>query len=195
MMLLSFDETPPTTMNANTRPRRIFNDLPPLAKRIRESRERAGLSQVQLAKMIDMSQSTVDGYEHGRQPKISMLQKIAAICKVPEDWLITGHDVVSHTQAPVISRPSEEQAQPAAVLPPDEETSRFAWTIDRVREFLTSENFAADPDYFIGYTQKLLRLVHGEPDDAKAKDAILRAIELDRQEWRRHMKIVKDRFL
>jgi transcriptional regulator with XRE-family HTH domain len=192
-MLLSFEETPPGTMN--TRPKRISNDLAPLARRIRESRERAGLSQVQLAELLGRSQSSIDGYEHGRQPKIPLLQKIAAICNVDEDWLITGHDVVSHTQEPVISRPSEEQAQPAAVPPPDEQAARFAWTINRVREFLTSENFAADPDYLFGYTQKLLRLVQGEPDDAKVKEAILRAIELDRQEWRHHLKILKDRFL
>lgn len=56
---------------------------------IKEAREQAKLSQKQLANMLKISPSTLNGYEKGKHdPKSDMLIQIAGICNVSVDYLI-----------------------------------------------------------------------------------------------------------
>jgi transcriptional regulator with XRE-family HTH domain len=169
--------------------------LPLWAQRIREARERASLTQAQLGRRIGKSQQTLNGYEHGRKPDIPTFRKIALACGVPEIWLMPSEYVVSHTNDPTGRAPGSDQPPLSVTATSDEESPRFAWTINRVRDLLAQENFGSDTDYLFGYTKKLLSLVQGEPDEAKAKEAILRAMEADRHEWRRQLKALRDSFL
>lgn len=56
---------------------------------IREARERAGLSQKELAEKIGVAPNTFHGYESGKHdPKSNLLADIAKICGVSVDFLL-----------------------------------------------------------------------------------------------------------
>jgi transcriptional regulator with XRE-family HTH domain len=169
--------------------------IPLWAKRMRESRERVGLTQRQLGEAVGKSQQTINGYEHGRKPDIPTFRRIAAACGVPEAWLVPSEDIVSQPGDLIGSNPGRDQPVAEVVSDIDEDSALFAWTINRVRVSFEEEGIHPNSRYLFGYTKKLLRLVQGEPDDVKAKEAILRAIELERQELRRQLKILMDRLL
>lgn len=65
--------------------------------RIREQRQRAGLSQSELGRLIGFSEATVNRYENGnRKPDIIVLRKIALVLNIPlrdlfVDFSATGH--------------------------------------------------------------------------------------------------------
>src|SRR6185312_6838327 len=68
----------------------LASDVPPWLQRLLEARKRAGLTQEELGRRIGKSQKTVNGYEHGRKPNVSIYRQIAAACDVSETWLILG---------------------------------------------------------------------------------------------------------
>ncbi len=56
---------------------------------LQEKRVRAGLTQVQLAKMLGVSWQTIAAYEHNRvKPNVVMLARIAAILDCPWQELV-----------------------------------------------------------------------------------------------------------
>ncbi|AIW03662.1 transcriptional regulator [Bacillus phage Pascal] len=58
---------------------------------ILELREKAGMSQVELADKLGIDKSTVNRYEKGgRQPSVEMLYKISKVLNVSIDNLIKG---------------------------------------------------------------------------------------------------------
>lgn len=60
---------------------------------IKEAREYAKLSQKQLANMLKISPSTLNGYEKGNHdPKSEILIQIAGICNVSVDYLVGCSD-------------------------------------------------------------------------------------------------------
>lgn len=60
-----------------------------LSLKIKELREEAGLSQVDLAKEFGLTQSTVGGWESSaRSPKLDMLCKLADYFNVTTDYLL-----------------------------------------------------------------------------------------------------------
>jgi transcriptional regulator with XRE-family HTH domain len=63
-----------------------------LAQRIRMARRRAGLSQMQLATLSDVTASAVAQWEHpaGTCPGLDRLHRIARATEAPLDWLLTG---------------------------------------------------------------------------------------------------------
>lgn len=71
--------------------------MPDLAKRIREARERKGLTQQELADYFGYKPQTVSAWERGptnkqkpNAPNPPTLAKIAAITNVSLKWLLTG---------------------------------------------------------------------------------------------------------
>lgn len=68
--------------------------------KIKEARERAGLTQSQLADKLGISFATLSGYETGRHdPRSDTLAEIARICRTTTDYLLGREDrtnVVSH---------------------------------------------------------------------------------------------------
>jgi len=60
-----------------------------LAKNIVRAREKAGLSQAQLAKKLGKSRSSVNEYESGEhEPKLDLLVKIAKVTGVTVEELV-----------------------------------------------------------------------------------------------------------
>jgi transcriptional regulator with XRE-family HTH domain len=60
-----------------------------LSTQIKKAREKAGLTQAQLAKKLFVAQNTLGGWETGRhEPKLSYLSEIAEICQVRLTWLL-----------------------------------------------------------------------------------------------------------
>jgi transcriptional regulator with XRE-family HTH domain len=65
-----------------------------LGKRIRESRERAGLSQAELARGMGVLPTHLNRWERGKvAPGWEYLARIARHCNVTLDWLLTGGPV------------------------------------------------------------------------------------------------------
>lgn len=57
--------------------------------RIKELREKAGMTQKDLAKILNLKQNTISGYERGvREPDKETLKKMAEIFKVPIDYIL-----------------------------------------------------------------------------------------------------------
>ena len=58
--------------------------------RIRQAREAAGLSQGQLARVLDCSRSLVTQWEAGQTAPTGWAERIADVCEVSAHWLRTG---------------------------------------------------------------------------------------------------------
>ena len=64
-----------------------------LAKQIKNLRINAGMSQLQLAKKLNVGPSAVGMYEQGRRtPAVEVLIEMASIFRVSLDYLITGKE-------------------------------------------------------------------------------------------------------
>ncbi len=62
-----------------------------IAKRIKELRESAHLTQQELADKLSISRSTLAGYEsENKQPSYQVLTQMAAIFKVPTDYILSA---------------------------------------------------------------------------------------------------------
>ena len=61
-------------------------------QRIKEKRKELGIRQAQLARMVDMSPSSLSGIERGgsKLPNAEHLLRIASILSVSQAWIITG---------------------------------------------------------------------------------------------------------
>lgn len=70
-----------------------------LAKQIKNLRTNAGMSQLQLAKKLNVGPSAVGMYEQGRRtPSIDILILIAKIFSVSLDYLIMGSEISGSTK-------------------------------------------------------------------------------------------------
>lgn len=67
--------------------------------RIREAREKAGMTQAQLAEILGINNVTLSGYETGKHdPKSDTLVQIALACNVTTDFLL-GRDIKTDVSA------------------------------------------------------------------------------------------------
>jgi len=67
-----------------------------LGERIKKIRTKAGLSQSEMANMLDMGQSSYSKYEKNQtEPTVKKLIKISEIGKVSTDWLLKGEEISS----------------------------------------------------------------------------------------------------
>lgn len=73
-------------------PSPIYHEgMTPLAQRIKDARKSAGLTQAALGKKVAQGQTTVQGWESGRnEPDLNKLDDIAKATGVSADWLKTG---------------------------------------------------------------------------------------------------------
>lgn len=157
--------------------------IPPFAVRIKTAREKAGLTQHELATQIKRSQQTVDGYEHGREPNIAVYREIASATNVDVAWLIFG------------DQPGGDDGLATILAKAQEQSRYFAWTFHQAAAFLAQEGVNADFAYTLAYAQKLLRAIDDDADEAGTKEAILRTIELDRDELRRELDQARKKLL
>ena len=82
-----------------------------LADRIKFAREQAGLTQVQLAKAVGISQPSIHELESGRtkQFRASTLLKVAKFLGQSPEWLANGEGEASVLSTPAIKSPDEEE--------------------------------------------------------------------------------------
>lgn len=73
-------------------------DMDSLANRLRIAREKAGLSQAALAKLIGSGQSTIGSIENGRNQGSGKLLQIARVLSVSPEWLETGRGSMESVQ-------------------------------------------------------------------------------------------------
>lgn len=70
-----------------------------IGKRLRWAREQAGLSQGQIAKMLDYHRPTISQIENGdRNVKPAEIAKFAEIYDVKEEWIIRGDIALEHVK-------------------------------------------------------------------------------------------------
>ena len=159
------------------------------ASRIRDARQKANLTQKQLGAKIGRSQQTIDGYETGsREPDVAMYKAIARACNVDPIWLIFG-DIAGR------ANPRGDETLTAILAEAHKQSRHFAWAFHQAAQFLSQEGIDADFPYVFAYTKKLLRTVESESDNARAQQAILRTIELDREELRLNLERTRNRIL
>lgn len=85
-----------------------------IAERMKEARERAGLSQPALAERAGVSQGTIGNIESGIRKRPRELLAIAAALGVSPEWLENGKDSGASVHAPVLA---PESGAPAIRVP------------------------------------------------------------------------------
>lgn len=86
--------------------------MPKFSERLKQLRTSAGLSQMDFAKQIKLSKSSVNMYERGeREPNIETLERIADYYNVDMDYLLGKSDVVNK------SNWVSESALPTNIIP------------------------------------------------------------------------------
>jgi len=84
----------------------MTDEISPLARRLREAREEAGLSQGQAAKLMGMHRPTISEIEAGRRRvQADEVTRFAALYHVAAPWLLVGGGAED---------PHEEKARVAA---------------------------------------------------------------------------------
>ena len=70
-----------------------------IGERIKEARQERGLSQEELAQIINSTKSAISRYESGkRQPRIEQLKSIASALDVDVNWLMNGYTLEQRYQ-------------------------------------------------------------------------------------------------
>lgn len=103
-----------------------------VADRIRELMKGKGITQVQLAKAIGVSQPAVSGWLRGAAPDVVKLARIASFFGIAIEsfWTNVNREGLSHESRPVV-------AQPAAVPQHAQiDTAQLISTIDRMQRDL-----------------------------------------------------------
>lgn len=87
------------------------NEVIPMVKNLRALRMEKGVSQQQLAEVLETSQQSINKYEnHKIEPDIYMLGKMADYFETSIDYLV-GHTEIRHKIEPVWSHDLNEQEQ------------------------------------------------------------------------------------
>lgn len=113
-----------------------------VGKRIRELREKKGLTQKALARQLNMNTRTLGFYETGdRNPPIDVLNQLADFFDVSVDFLLNRTDIPNlYKEKDIIEKQKKEMNK--------------YFTIEELEEFIQEkrkEQFAWDQKYHSGY--------------------------------------------
>ncbi len=90
--------------------------MPTFGERLKALREERKISQLDLGKLFNLSQSTIAYYESGKkQPYLNMLEKFSDYFNVSVDYLLGRTDVRQQPETSVAHRVSD----PMSDLPPE----------------------------------------------------------------------------
>lgn len=129
--------------------------MPKLGQRLRKAREMAGLSQLEAAKKLGISNGTLSGYERDyRDPDTRMLEKIANLYEVSTDWLL------GLTDDPTPPDRKENKNNLPPLTPKDERD--IARDLERIMNNLESNDALA---------------FYGEPIDDETKELLRISLE------------------
>lgn len=79
-------------------------------KNLRKAREALGLTQIELGKLTQLSQSAISSYERGERLNARELLRLAEVLKVTPEWL-SGHNPKKRTNT------ASDVAEPMADIP------------------------------------------------------------------------------
>ncbi|MGQ9556903.1 MAG: helix-turn-helix domain-containing protein [Desulfurispora sp.] len=83
-----------------------------LGERLKKARESRGLTQIQLGKMVNVSDATINRYERGqRKPTPEMLSKLAEILHVSVDYLVDGPGETAYESATLAAHRTDDPLQ------------------------------------------------------------------------------------
>lgn len=141
--------------------------------RIAAARNAKELSQAELAEKVGKRQQTIADYEGGKpEPSLAMYREIAKNTGTTPGWLIFGEEDRGNSLFD-------------AAVEADKQNRLFAWAFHQTARLLSDEGLDGDFPYTLRLTQKFLRVPDKGAEEAQAKEAVLRAIEVDRAEFRK----------
>lgn len=80
-----------------------------LGSRLKRSRERKNMTQMEVAELLGISNGTLSGYERDyRDPDTDTLQRLADLYDVRVDWLLKGGEYSSEGKSKVVSDTRKE---------------------------------------------------------------------------------------
>lgn len=101
--------------------------------RIKEAREKNGMTQSALAEQLGVNSVTLSGYETGKHdPKSDTLVKIAQICGVTVDFLLGREE--SETKPSGIALTTEAQEIAEAFMKADAITKELVWSVINIEK-------------------------------------------------------------
>lgn len=88
---------------------------------LREARKAAGMTQTQVAELMNITKSTYCGYETGkRQPDVAKIKQLSDILGVPADKLLqTGHTSSNHLS--FCNQKEQELLEQIRMMTPDQQ--------------------------------------------------------------------------
>jgi transcriptional regulator with XRE-family HTH domain len=160
-------------------PRAAPADRPPVARRITQAREKAGLTQEGLGKLISKAQATIGGWEKGtHKPQLADLEAIARATHVNVDWLAFGRDG---------REPPDSDSLVELIAEAEEKYRHFAWALDQASRIFSEEGLRMKISHRVGYVLEILADIEGQGVHGDAKQAISRKMEADRVQLRSHL--------
>jgi transcriptional regulator with XRE-family HTH domain len=169
------------------KPKRAPEDIPAWSHRLKEAREKKGLTQEQLGEITSISPQSISNWETGQhQPKLTDFQVIADATGVEAPWIVYG--LVSREPSGTDSRPG--------VSPEAEKANRhLTWTLFEVWRFFHEEGIEPNWGEVVSFVHHIAAAAKDSPDDAHAKEAIARKLEAERAGLREDLEKVKKKRL
>ncbi len=123
------------------------HDMHSVGKRIKTTRLVQGLSQVELAKIIDVSQPTVANWENGSHiPRQAVLNRLSGILKISAHWLLSGdQDQNGFTQIPRQYLETPIKHVPILAWPSYEDALNNGVSAGAVQDYLSISTLANSP--------------------------------------------------
>lgn len=108
-----------------------------MGARFRESREAAGLTQAELARLVGMKQQGIGSIEAGKSGRPREIKKFAAALNRTEEWLLHGEGPPAANKPDIVSN-TESRSESADVTPlmvpfnitPDVILKEVGWLVD-----------------------------------------------------------------
>jgi len=114
-----------------------------MGQRIKDSRKKAGLTQVALARKAGFAQTNLTDYERDKVlPPVDKLVKIATACEVSLEWLITGIEPKASKKTTIINHDVFLEALKKVEM----NTEGYAITIEKKAELILNLYDIIDED-------------------------------------------------
>jgi transcriptional regulator with XRE-family HTH domain len=176
-----------TRIGIGRKTKRTAEQIPPWAHRLREAREKAGLTQDQLGELTSISPKSLSNWETGLyQPKLTDFQAVADATGVEAAWIVYG---------PASREPSGTDSL-SGVAPKTEKANRhLIWTVFEVWRFFNEEGLQPNWNEVVSFVHYIVEAAKDSPDDAHAKEAISRKLEAERASLRAGLEEARKKIL
>jgi transcriptional regulator with XRE-family HTH domain len=160
-------------------------DRPSWAKRLKEARERKGLTQKQLSELVHVSDKAISNWENGtHEPKLAEFETIADATDANLAWLLAGQEP---------GEPGGADSFPAIVADAEKAHRHFAWALVEAARLLQEVGIQANGPELISFVNHILSAGQDCRDDAEAKEAIARKLASERANLRADLKKVREK--